>query len=158
LLAKSYRRFGLLWLDDARGKQRREGLESALAAEGIENPATCTVAAPATLKLGREGLSRLLAQDADIDVIVCSSDELALGVMAEAATRGLRIPHDLALMGFGDMSAAEQTFPSLSTVRINGSRIGTVASEKLLARLRNTPDTHEKITDTGFTIIDRDSG
>jgi LacI family gluconate utilization system Gnt-I transcriptional repressor len=157
LLAKGYRRFGLLWLDDVRGRQRREGLVSVLASHGVMDPATCTVAAPATLKLGREGMRQLLAQDPDIDVIVCSSDELALGVLAEAASRDLRIPRDLGLMGFGDLSAAEQTFPALSTVRINGSVIGTVAAEKLLSRLANTHDPRNNIVDTGFTIVERES-
>ncbi|MDI5568691.1 substrate-binding domain-containing protein, partial [Salmonella enterica subsp. enterica serovar Kentucky] len=42
----------------------------------------------------------------------CSSDTLAQGAMMEAESRGLRIPHDLAVIGFGDLDFAASNRPS----------------------------------------------
>ncbi|CAM3470620.1 substrate-binding domain-containing protein [Burkholderia gladioli] len=93
------------------------------------------------------------------DVIVCSSDTLAQGVLAEAASRGLRVPADLAVMGFGDLSTAAQVFPALSTVRIDGAAIGTSTAEALLARFNDAGDAAAAAVriDKGFTIVERQS-
>ncbi|PLZ02926.1 GntR family transcriptional regulator [Burkholderia sp. WAC0059] len=167
LLDRGYRRFGLLWLDDVRGTLRREGFMQALAQRGIAPAGVSVVAAPASQQLGREGLDELLRQDPSIDAIVCSSDELAFGVLAEANRRGIRMPDDLALMGYGDLSAAAHTYPSLTTVKVNSATIGAKAAEVLLARLQPSDPSSggdgsrahggETRIDTGFEIVQRES-
>jgi LacI family gluconate utilization system Gnt-I transcriptional repressor len=92
---------------------------------------------------------------------VCSSDTLAQGVLAEAASRGLHVPRDLAVMGFGDLSTAAHVYPALSTVRVDGATIGQKAAEALLSRFADEarPES-ERLgvrVDTGFTIVDRQS-
>ena len=116
--------------------------------------------APATLQAGREGLSRMLVS-ASPEIVVCSSDTLAQGALAEAASRGLNVPRDVAVMGFGDLSTAAFVYPALSTVRIDGTAIGMKTAQALLARFAGDaqPDrvqTEVKI-DIGFTIVDRQS-
>lgn len=160
LIGKGYKRFGILSVDDPRGLRRCESLKRELARQGIAPPAFEILPAPATLQAGREGLRRMLAS-ASPDVVVCSSDTLAQGVLAEAASRRLDVPRDLAVMGFGDLSTAAHVYPSLSTVRIDGTTIGRKTAESLLARF--AADSHAEATkskvriDTGFTIIDRES-
>lgn len=113
--------------------------------------------APATLQAGREGFVRLLDKGLP-DVIVCSTDMLAQGILAEAASRGIGVPQQVAVMGFGDLSTAAHVHPSLSTVRIDGAMIGRLAAEALLQRLDGNPPFNETLrVDTGFTIIDRES-
>ena len=68
------------------------------------------------------------------EVVVCSFDTVAQGVLAEALSRGLRIPQDLAVMGFGDLSSAAHTHPPLSTVRVDGPRIGCAIADALLEK------------------------
>src|SRR6185436_2541505 len=51
------------------------------------------------------------------EAVVCSNDELALGVLVGALGRGLRVPHDLAITGFDDAPMAELVWPPLTTVR-----------------------------------------
>jgi LacI family transcriptional regulator, gluconate utilization system Gnt-I transcriptional repressor len=91
-------------------------------------------------------------------VVVCSSDTVAQGVLAEAASRGLRVPEDLAVMGFGDLSSAAQVYPSLSTVRVDGNRIGLQVAQALLDRFAEPTSSNSAVrVDTGFTLIDRAS-
>lgn len=158
LLEKGYRRFAILTVDDPRGERRNQGLKVALAKHGITCVASEILPAPATLQLGREGAARLFDSGSKPDVIVCSSDTLAHGALTEANSRGLKIPDDIAIMGFGDLNFAAHTFPSLSTVRVDGASIGALAAEALLNRIKNVaiPNT-ARVTDTGFQLIQRGS-
>lgn len=158
LLEKGYRRFSVISIGDPRGLRRCNSLIAELARHGVSEVPIEVLAPPATLQIGREGLCRLLEQDSPPQIVVCSSDTIAQGVLAEAASRGLRVPEDLAVMGFGDLSSAAQVFPALSTVSVDGSRIGFQAAQALLERFKN-PDSGEIPVriDTGFRLIDRAS-
>lgn len=156
LLAKGYRKFGIVSVDDPRGLRRCESLKRELAKHRAGKPLFEVLPAPATLQAGREGLSRLL-ESGTPEVVVCSSDTLAQGVLAEAASRRIDVPRDIAVMGFGDLSTAAHVYPSLSTVRVDGATIGKKAAEALLARLTGDALPADMRIDTGFTIVDRQS-
>ena len=159
LLGKGYRRVSVLSLDDPRGLRRYRSLAQALAQQGVEPLAAQILPAPATLAVGREGLSRLLQAGRAGEVVVCSSDTLAQGVLAEAASRGLRVPEDLAVIGFGDLSCAAHTHPPLTTVRIDGPRIGHAIADALLARIAEPALARNPLRlDVGFELIERGSG
>ncbi|WP_233847198.1 LacI family DNA-binding transcriptional regulator [Paraburkholderia sp. HD33-4] len=160
LADKGYRKFGIISVDDPRGLRRCESLRSELSRLGLAEPQYEVLPAPATLQAGREGLGRMLASSAP-EIVVCSSDTLAQGVLAEAASRSLKVPRDIAVMGFGDLSTAAHVYPALSTVHIDGTAIGTKTAEALLARFAadgQAEQTRSKVCiDTGFTIVDRQS-
>jgi LacI family gluconate utilization system Gnt-I transcriptional repressor len=114
------------------------------------------VGASRSLKSGREALTHILAQAPKTQAVFCSSDLLALGVMTEARARGLTVPDDIAVMGFGDVPFVADMVPALTTVRINGGQIGTLAACFLMDRAEGrTVDS--RIVDMGFSIIERDS-
>ncbi|WP_026035797.1 LacI family DNA-binding transcriptional regulator [Cupriavidus sp. BIS7] len=156
LMRKGYRRFAAVSVDDPRGLRRCKSLRAELAANGLLECPLEVLPAPATLAAGRQGLAKLL-ETLRPEVVVCSSDTLAEGALMEAASRDLRVPEDLAVMGFGDLSMAAQLHPALSTVKVGGAEIGRRTAQALLARFEpGANDTPVRI-DTGFTIIDRDS-
>ncbi len=150
--ARGWTRAGIATAGDDRAARRRQGF---LATFGREVP-TATVRAPSTLELGRQALRDLLAQDSSLQVVVCSSDGLAQGVHTEAKARGLRIPEDLAIIGFGDAEFAAHLDPSLTTVRVDAPAIGRIAAQKILKRC-NGEEVEEMVTDVGFTIMERGS-
>ncbi|SCB15131.1 LacI family DNA-binding transcriptional regulator [Cupriavidus alkaliphilus] len=151
-LGKGWRRLGIATGDDHRASVRREGFVSTV---GHEVP-TVVVPAPSSLALGRQALAGLLAQDPRIQAIYCSSDQLAQGVMVEALARGLRIPEDLAICGFGDADFAAHLNPSLTTVHVDGAAIGSLAARLLLDRCQGKA-VAEPVIDVGFRIIERGS-
>ncbi|WP_016836249.1 LacI family DNA-binding transcriptional regulator [Herbaspirillum lusitanum] len=114
------------------------------------------VTAPTTLGQGRQGLAELLQAQPDLDAIFCSSDILAMGVMIEAQVRGIAIPSQLALMGFGDLSFSRDLHPQLTTVRIDGTGIGKAAARFIIERAEGR-EVPERVHDIGFTIIERQS-
>lgn len=151
-LGKGWHRLGIATGDDHRGSLRREGF---LAAVGREVP-TAVVPAPSNLALGRRALAELLQQDPKLEAVYCSSDQLAQGVLVEAQARGLRVPGDLAVCGFGDADFAAHLQPSLTTVHVDGATIGRLAARLIVARCRGEP-VAERVIDVGFRIVERQS-
>jgi LacI family gluconate utilization system Gnt-I transcriptional repressor len=154
LMGQGYSRFAVLSGDDERATKRRIGLESALKGNGIAPVATHLAPLPTTLDLGRRGLSALLETGTSPDVIVCSSDVLAHGVLIEAAERGIRVPGELGVMGFGDFDFAAHTAPSISSVHIEKREIGAIAARSLIARIEGNP-LDDSVIDVGFHLVER---
>ncbi len=153
LVGQGHRRFGVVSADDARAEVRRAGFLAALTRHGISDTESVLVPAPSSLRLGRQGLARLLERATLPRAVFCSSDTLAHGTLVEAQARGLSVPKDLAIVGFGDLDFAALTLPPLSTVRIDRASIGRLAAEALLARFKGRPV--ERIVDVGFQIVER---
>jgi LacI family gluconate utilization system Gnt-I transcriptional repressor len=151
-LARGWHRVGIASADDERARTRCEGF---LATIGHAVP-TAIVKAPSNIALGRAALGELLQQDKGLQAVFCSSDMLAQGILAEAGVRGLRVPQDLAVVGFGDADFAAHIVPSLSTVRIEGADIGRRAAEMIIARCKGQP-VAEPSVDVGFAIVERQS-
>ncbi len=155
LQRKGYTRPGLIWAEDRRAQQRKAGLCEALTLYGFPAPLQVDVPLPARLALGREGLGALLTQG-ECDVVVCSSDTLAQGAIMEAESRGLRVPQDLAVVGFGDLDFAASNRPAITTVSVDRHEIGLRAATLLADRIEGIePD--NVILDVGFTLIERES-
>ncbi|WP_432377586.1 LacI family DNA-binding transcriptional regulator [Duganella sp. P38] len=161
LLKQGYRRFGMLTANDPRAGQRTQGFQVALAKQGVNVIASHVVQAPGALPLGRKGAVQLLDEHPELDAIFCSSDTLAHGALIEAQSRGLRVPQDLAIMGFGDLNFAEYTNPPLSTVKVDGAKIGALSAQALLDRLSGgaagAAAPVPRVLNTGFELIQRGS-
>jgi LacI family transcriptional regulator, gluconate utilization system Gnt-I transcriptional repressor len=151
-LRKGWHRLGIASGDDHRASMRREGFLSAV---GRDVP-TVVVPAPSNLALGRQALGELLQQEPALQALYCSSDLLAQGVMIEAQARGLRVPQDLAVCGFGDADFAAHTEPSLTTVHVDGAAIGRLAAQLIVRRCRGQA-VEQRIVDVGFRIVERQS-
>jgi LacI family transcriptional regulator, gluconate utilization system Gnt-I transcriptional repressor len=142
--------------DDARARRRLDAFKARARELGLPEVRVEFVSTPTTLRSGREGLRGLLEQSAHLDAVFCSSDLVALGAMTEARARGIAIPEQLAIVGFGDLDFAEDLLPSLTTVRIDGKAIGAQAARFITGRADGLrPDTN--IVDVGFTMIERES-
>ncbi len=151
-LGKGWERLGIATGNDHRASLRREGF---LAAVGHDVP-TAVVSAPSSLALGRQALAELLRQEPTLQAVYCSSDQLAQGVLTEAQARGLRIPEDLAVCGFGNADFAAHMEPSLTTVHVDGAAIGRLAARLIVDRCRGQP-VDQRVIDVGFRIVERRS-
>lgn len=151
-LGRGWQRLGIATGDDHRGSLRRDGF---LAAVGRPVP-TATVPAPSSLALGRRALAELLQRQSDLQAVYCSSDQLAQGVLVEAQARGLSVPDDLAVCGFGDADFAAHLQPSLTTVHVDGAAIGRLAARLVVLRCRGEA-IEQPVVDVGFRIVERGS-
>jgi LacI family gluconate utilization system Gnt-I transcriptional repressor len=153
---KGYRRPAIVTGDDHRANLRRGGFEQAWKALGRAAPRVQHVPAPTTLGSGRAALRELLAGAEPVDAVACSSDALAHGVITEAQARGLRVPQDVGVIGFGDLAFARDAHPSITTVRIDGTAIGRQAAHFIVERAEGRP-VGDKVLDLGFSLIERES-
>ncbi|MCW2293320.1 LacI family gluconate utilization system Gnt-I transcriptional repressor [Pseudomonas sp. BIGb0408] len=156
LLGKGYADFATLGVNDPRGQRRLNAFVEELQANGIHEVTGERIEGVPTLEHGRSGLRKLLANPARPLVVVCSSDTLAHGVLTEALAQGIRVPDEVAVMGFGDMNFAAHTHPALSTVKIDGKVMGDAAASALLDRLLGNGDEIVQ-RDIGYRLIDRQS-
>jgi len=91
---------------------------------------------------GRRAMESLLALSSPPSAVFGASDVVALGAMAAARERGMRIPQDVALVGFDDIFFAAYVSPPLTTVRLPAYGLGWAAGE-LLIRLTNEDELAE---------------
>jgi DNA-binding LacI/PurR family transcriptional regulator len=99
---------------------------------------------------GREAVDRLVAggvADSTVTAVVCANDLIALGVLQEAHRRGLRVPEDLAIVGYDDIEFAAAAAVPLSSVRQPREHLGRTATELLLeeADLHGAPHVHRHV-------------
>ena len=151
-LAKGWTQVGIASGDDERATVRREGFLSLM---GRAVP-TALVPAPSTMARGRQALADLLVQDRSLRAVYCSSDQLAQGVLAEAQSRGIRVPQDLAVCGFGGADFAAHMTPSLTTVQVDGASIGRLAARMIVDRCCGLA-LAQPVVDVGFCIVERQS-
>lgn len=157
MLSRGYRRYGLVWSNDARAASRLKACCETLQAAGATIAKTVMVEVPVSVAYGRTGLSLVLESDPEVEAVICSIDLLAQGVLAEAQARGLHVPSQLAVMGFGDLDFAAHIHPPLSTVRADGARIGEFAARFLLQRINRQSDRGTLLEDVGFEVVARET-
>jgi len=156
LHAKGYRHPAVVSASDHRAGLRLAGFVGRLRTLGVAHVPALSTPAPSTLGNGRTALVDLLGTHPQTDVVYCSSDVLAQGVMTEAQARGLRMPADLAVIGFGDLGFARHLHPALSTVRIDGDAIGRQAARFIVDRVEGRA-VGATIRDIGFELIEHAS-
>ena len=156
LTGKGHRHLALVRAEDDRAARRATAFKEAVARLGLPAVHEVSVGGERTLKSGRNACARLLAEYPQVQAVFCSSDLLALGVMTEARARGLLVPSQLAVMGFGDVPFVSDMVPALTTVRINGADIGARAARCLMDRAEGR-EVQQRIVDVGFSVVERDS-
>jgi len=161
LHGKGKRRVATLSANDQRAQRRMKAfsdtaLELDMVAPGETEVPGWLLSAPTNVGMGRAGLRELLARHPDIDALFCSSDMVALGVLTEAQAMGIAVPGRLAVVGLGDLSFSRDLNPALTTVRIDGARIGATAARFIVERSEER-EVRDGIVDIGFSIIERDS-
>ncbi len=149
---RGYRRFGVIAADDPRALQRRAGFVAGLPDGGL-----CLdrcLPAPATMAGGRAMVAEL-SLPAEPMALYCSSDLSAAGAVIEAGVRGIAVPGQLAVCGFGDLEIGRALHPSISTISVDGAEIGRVAARNLLLRLSGQPA--PRVVSVPFQVLPRAS-
>ena len=156
-LQRGYLNLGLVWAGDRRAQQRRKGLVDAMQGQAGSRIRGVNAPVPTSLAAGRQGLKQLLAQGERFDAIICSSDTLAQGVIMEACARGLSVPQQLAVIGFGDLSFAAFNQPAITTVAIERVKMREDAATRMADKIEGRSP-QDAVVDLGFQLVERDSG
>jgi DNA-binding LacI/PurR family transcriptional regulator len=89
---------------------------------------------------GYKGMERLLALDEPPEAVFCASDMMALGAIRAIHAAGLRVPDDIAIVGFDDAAFASMMDPALTTIRQDRSGLGAAACEALMRIINDSSD------------------
>jgi DNA-binding LacI/PurR family transcriptional regulator len=85
---------------------------------------------------GFEAMKDLLREKPYPTAVFAGNDTIAMGVMAAIRQKGLRIPEDIAVVGYDNIPIAAYTFPPLTTVHVSAVEPGRIAGEMLISLLR----------------------
>jgi LacI family transcriptional regulator len=86
----------------------------------------------------------LSGRDGDLpDAIVCGNDQMAIGAMRELQAQGVRVPADVAVVGFDDIYPGMLLTPTLTTVRQPMRQLGQRACTRLLERIADPSLPHQ---------------
>ena len=124
-------------LDMSAGIDRLQGWRETLEAAGL--PTDAFVEGDFTAIGGATAAEKLLDEHPDLDAIFAVSDLMAEGVLHTLHARGLRVPEDVALIGFDDLGVAQHTTPRLTTVHNPVIQTTMAATATLLGLLAGAP-------------------
>lgn len=86
-----------------------------------------------------EAMRSLFALPKPADAVFCYNDSTALAAMKFCLNEGMKIPHDIAIVGFDDIAAAAAAIPPLSTVRVDKEALGRAGIDLLLHQPDDNP-------------------
>lgn len=127
----------------AQCRDRRSGAWQACDEAGADRDAIVPLeAARLDVEAGRDAGSRLLGLRRRPSAVFCANDLLALGVLQAMVAAGVRVPEDLAIVGYDDIDFAAAAAVPLTSVRQPAERMGEAATELLLAETREAGAEH----------------
>lgn len=115
-----------------------------------------TYASDLSAAAGTRAMETLLAQKEKPDAVFAVSDSLAAGALRAIAQAGLRVPEDIAVIGFDGTELAEVVSPQLTTVEQPSREIGRTAVTLLMKRIDN-PDAAVERVMMDWRVISRAS-
>ncbi|MFX4313028.1 substrate-binding domain-containing protein, partial [Enterobacter sp. 63] len=130
-------------MSDVRDEQRYAGYCHAMEAAGL----TVGRIAPnkvSSVSIGTGMMTLARQMYADMDGILCTNDDLAVGVLQECLASGIRVPQTLAIAGFHGLEIGQVVSPRLASVLTPRAEMGKVATEILIKKIKGLP-TIEKV-------------
>jgi len=127
--------------------QRTRGYKRALEEHGLMYDRDLVRYGDFNEESGWRAMSELLEVVPSPTAVFAASDLVAFGAMEAAKARGLKIPRDLALVGFDDVPLAHYVDPPLTTIRLPAYQLGAKAAQMLIDLIQG-----EKVEETRFLL------
>jgi len=156
IVSRGYRRPHLVTAEGARAQMRRAGFVEQWQATGKGALSESSVEVPSRFGHARRIFAEIRRMPELPDVVVCGSDQLAQGMIVEAITSGLRVPDDIAVIGFGNSTIAGEMRPTITSVEVDGSRIAREAIAAIRRHSAQEP-LRDRWIDVGCRLIARES-
>ena len=118
-------------------QHRLEGYKSALHAAGRAIDPALIEYGDFSNTSGAEAMQRLLEKTPDLDGVFVNSDLMAIAAMDTIRETGHRVPDDIAVVGYDDLSIAEHSNPPLTTIRQNIPLAGKLLAQNLIQFLQS---------------------
>lgn len=157
LVQRGYQRIAMLTNEPGPGHPRVAGYRAAITEAGRTIPDTYVQIGAFTVEGGAQSMQRLLALSPAPDAVFAANDLMAIGAMMACKARGLRVPKDIAVMGFDDIPTDQIVSPALTTVTQFQGRLGQRAAELLFERIEGKAPLGGRNIEMPFEIVVRES-
>ncbi|PWC15963.1 LacI family DNA-binding transcriptional regulator [Brenneria corticis] len=139
VVERGYQNIGLLCANQEQWlfKQYLQGWHKAMLRNHMSPHRVINASSPANFSTGAHQLPEFLLAWPELDALICLSDEMACGALYECQRRRIKVPDDLAVVGFGNSDVSQVCQPPLTTMTVPFREIGVQAGKALLARLNN---------------------
>jgi LacI family transcriptional regulator len=124
---------------NADAEARFRGYRAALEDAGVPQPEASEFVGDFTEASGFRAASEILGRSRRPDAVFAANDSMAIGLLSAFAQRGVRVPEDIALVGFDDITIARYLSPPLTTVHIDAYALGERAVHQLI-QLKRSPE------------------
>lgn len=147
-----HRRFAILAGPPAHltARDRTEGFRYGLSERGADSAPEHVIPGPFTRDGGYAATAALLAGDPGVDCVFAATDVMALGALAALREAGLRVPEDVGVAGFDDISTLREVVPGLTTVRLPMVEMGETVVDLALG---GDPDVPRRATVRGELVL-----
>jgi len=143
---------------DHRGEERMRGFEDELRLSHLRTDLVLRHgAAPVSFAHGAAAIGALLALAPDVEAVFAVSDLSAVGAIMECQRRGVRVPEDLSIMGFGDFEIGREINPPLTTIHVDFRALGQRTGQMLIDLLAGDEEVAPTIVDVGLQVFERAS-
>ncbi|MBX6382339.1 MAG: LacI family DNA-binding transcriptional regulator [Microbispora sp.] len=134
------------------GAERLRGYREELSRLGLPQRPEFVVEGDFYLSGGHAAMRRLLAADDRPDAVFVAGDEMAVGALHAIAEAGLKVPEDIALVGFDDIEVAALMSPGLTTIAQDKAGFGTAAAEAVVAMINGADAPPPRILPTRLVV------
>ncbi len=141
LYQKGHRKIGLLAgrFSKQVSEARLSGYMKALSAHELPFQGQDVVDIDPTLEDSEQAMAEILQRPDHPTAFLCTNDTIAVGAMKAVFRAGLRVPEDIAIVGFDDSYISRVIEPELTTVRIDAEYMGRLAAQKLFDLIDGKP-------------------
>ncbi|WP_238883631.1 LacI family DNA-binding transcriptional regulator [Clostridium sp. YIM B02551] len=119
--------------------ERYNGYEKALKEANVNVDEKLTFFKSLKANTGYEGINEILSSGKKLDGLVCGSDEVAMGAINALRDKGIKVPEDVKVIGFNNISVAELFYPKITTVAQPMYDMGSVAMRMLIKIINQKP-------------------
>lgn len=134
-------------------RERFAGWKSALEEAGLSAPSSFSTESYWSAAGGERAMQQLLKQVPDLDAVFASSDQIALGALGALHRSGLRVPEDVAIVGFDNAPESAFYWPPLTTIYQKLTSVGRVAVQSLHQMIKAHRQ-HKAYTQAELTLIE----
>jgi LacI family transcriptional regulator len=122
-------------LDWWESRQRKKAWQDTLESAGHKVEERCLVEGNWSSASGHTAFRQLKNNYREMDAVFVANDQMALSVLRLACENGIRVPDDLAVVGFDDIAESPYFWPALTTIRQNQHELGCRAVSELIGRI-----------------------
>jgi DNA-binding LacI/PurR family transcriptional regulator len=139
-------------------QRRTQGYLRAHEQAGVPVDASLVVQTPRFNRAdGAQAMAHLLDRDGPPDAVFCYSDLVALGALHTLRVRGLRVPEDVAVVGYDDIEDGRYSTPTVSTISPDKAAIARTAVERLLLRIETGEEIAGVEVEAAHQLVVRES-